>query len=137
MSETTRSAVRPGMADFVPREIVITSRGYETLDGVPRTTIRPMRVEGNRLSTFVESCLVQTGKKQLFEDTEYFEALRQLSAIVRKGTVTPLFARLFADVMVADKEGAGLGLPIFILLSFDAMCESLHLREYRPLTTRK
>ena len=59
-----RAAVHPGQADFPAHALVITSRSEEVLDGVPRSVVQPLRIEGNRLSSFMEAYLVQRGKRR-------------------------------------------------------------------------
>jgi hypothetical protein len=104
VSAAARSAVRPGHADFPAHALVVTSRGEEVLDGVPRSVVQPLRIEGNRLSSFMEAYLVRRGKRQLFDDAEYFEACRRLSLLAGARVITPLLARLYAEQMIARKE---------------------------------
>jgi hypothetical protein len=43
MPEATRKEIRPGHPEFPVNALVVTSRLEEQLDGVPKTTIRPLR----------------------------------------------------------------------------------------------
>ena len=107
LSETgaaDRDAIRPGHAEFPVHALVVTSRRDEPLDGMPKCVVQPLRIEGNRLSTFMEAYLVARGKRPLFTDQEYFEGCRRLSALVGGREVTPLLAKLYAEQMIAGKE---------------------------------
>jgi hypothetical protein len=105
MSEESRKLIRPGQPGFPAAALVVTSRQNEPLDGVPRTTLAPLRIEGNRLSPFLEAYLTKTGNRVLFDDDEFFEACKRLSLMVRDRNVTALLAKLFADQLVARREG--------------------------------
>lgn len=112
LSEATRQVIRPGHPDFPANALIVTSRVEETLDGVPKTVLRPMRIEGNRLSSFLEAYLTQCNKREAFTDSEYFDACSQLSKMVGQRNVTVLLAKLYAEQMIATKDGnAGEHLP--------------------------
>ncbi|MER3433019.1 MAG: PBS lyase [Leptolyngbya sp. ERB_1_1] len=106
LSEETRQQVRPGHPDFPANALIVTSRVEETLDEVPKTTIKPLRIEGNRLSSFLEAYLNQRHKRELFTDPEYFDACSQLSKMVGQRNITVLLAKLYAEQMIAKKEGS-------------------------------
>jgi hypothetical protein len=105
MSEATRREIRPGHPDFPVNALVVTSRMEEPLDGVPKSTIKPLRIEGNRLSSFMEAYLRQRGKRDLFDDPEYFDACRRLSLMVGQRNITVLLAKLYAELLISAKEG--------------------------------
>ncbi|WP_293150251.1 MULTISPECIES: HEAT repeat domain-containing protein [unclassified Microcoleus] len=106
MSEQTRTAIKPGMPDFSVNALLVTSRLQEDLDKVTKTTIKPLRIAGNRLSSFMESYLSQRQKRDLFSsDTEFFDACIQLSTIAGDRNITVLLAKLYADQLIAKKEG--------------------------------
>ncbi|MFW5766349.1 MAG: sister chromatid cohesion protein PDS5 [Coleofasciculus sp.] len=107
MNEDTRRAICPAQPDFPINSLIVTSRFAEKLGGVTKTKIQPMRVAGNRLSSFMEAYLTEQGKRNLFDDAEYFDACRQLSLMVGQRNITVLLARLFAEQMIAAKEGTG------------------------------
>ena len=90
MTEVDRNKLRPGSAEFAARALVITSRLEEKLAGVDFTLIKPMRVQGDHLSTFMDAYLVQRNKKDLFTDEEYFHDLGTLSKMVREREITVL-----------------------------------------------
>lgn len=109
MSEATRQEIRPGHPDFPANALVVTSRVEESLDGVPKTAAKPLRIEGNRLSSFLEAYLTQRQKRELFTDPEYFDACGQLSRMVGQRNITVLLAKLYAEQLIASKEGLGEG----------------------------
>jgi HEAT repeat protein len=103
LSENTRQVIRPGHPDFPANALIVTSRIEETLDNVPKTVMKPLRIEGNRLSSFLEAYLTQCQKRELFTDPEYFDACSQLSKMVGQRYVTVLLAKLYAEQMIALK----------------------------------
>lgn len=105
MSPESRAAIRPGHPDFPANALIVTSRTEESLDRVPKTVIKPLRIEGNRLSSFLEAYLVKCQKRELFTDAEYFDACSQLSKMVGQRNVTVLLAKLYAEQMIAIKSG--------------------------------
>jgi HEAT repeat protein len=106
LSDETRQQIRPGHPDFPANALIVTSRVEETLDEVPKTTVKPLRIEGNRLSSFLEAYLMQRGKRELFTDPEYFDACSQLSKMVGHRNITVLLAKLYAEQMIAKKDGS-------------------------------
>jgi HEAT repeat protein len=109
MSEATRKAIRPELPDFCVNALVITSRTEETLGKVTKTTLKPLRIEGNRLSSFMEAYLTQRGKRDRFTDTEFFDACSRLSTMVGTRNITVLLAKLYAEQLIAAKEGTLVG----------------------------
>ena len=105
MSEQTRTAIKPEMPDFSVNALLVTSRLEEPLGRVTKTAIKPLRIAGNRLSSFMESYLSQRQKRDLFSDEEFFDSCKQLSIIVGDRNITVLLAKLYADQLIAKKEG--------------------------------
>lgn len=104
MPEATRQAIRPGRPEFPANALVVTSRLDERLGGVSPTTVKPLRIQGNRLSSFLEVYLTQRGKRESFDDAEFFEACRRLSLMVGTRDITVLLAKLYAEQMITAKE---------------------------------
>lgn len=112
LGEATRKEIRPGHPDFPASALVITSRNEEFLDGVPRTTLRPLRIESDRISSFMEAYLSHRGKRQIFDDPSYFEICRRLAWMVGQRNITVLLARLYAEQVITNQERkTGDGLP--------------------------
>lgn len=105
LSQETRKAIRPESPAFAANLLLVTSRNEEKLDDASKSAIKPIRIQGDRLSAFMDAYLTQRGKRELFDDPEYFDSCRKLSLIVGKGTTTILLAKLFAEQMIALKEG--------------------------------
>ncbi|MBA3242759.1 MAG: HEAT repeat domain-containing protein [Acidobacteria bacterium] len=106
MSESSRERLLAGITDLPVNAVVATSRTDKPLDGILTTAIKPERVRGNRLATFMETYLTSRGKRDLFDDDEFFEACRRLSLIVGDRDITALLAKLYAEQMIAVKKGA-------------------------------
>ncbi|NEP11231.1 MAG: HEAT repeat domain-containing protein [Symploca sp. SIO2C1] len=104
MSEATRKTIRPELPDFCVNALAIASRTEETLGKVTKTTLQPLRIEGNRLSSFMEAYLRQRGKRDAFTDSEFFDACGRLSVIVGARNITVLLAKLYAEQLIAAKE---------------------------------
>ncbi len=107
LDEATRNELRPIDPEFAANALVVTSRLQEPLDGVTKTVLHPMRIQGNRLSSFMEAYLVRRGKRTLFDDAEFFEGCRKLSVMVGDRDTTVLLAKLYAEQLIKSKEGAG------------------------------
>ncbi|NJP12453.1 MAG: SUMF1/EgtB/PvdO family nonheme iron enzyme [Leptolyngbyaceae cyanobacterium RU_5_1] len=110
LSEQTRTKIRPADREFPIHALIVTSR-------LPEERLRkdvqlePMRVEGNRLSEFINTYLTAKEKRKLFEDEDYFEICRRLSRMVGQRNITVLLARLYTDQTIEQQEGAGGKLP--------------------------
>jgi len=105
LSEGSRKLIRPELPDFPVNALAITSRLEEELGQVTKSTLKPLRIEGNRLSSFVEAYLVYRGKREQFTDVEFFEACRRLSTIVGAKNVTILLAKLYTEQLIGTKNG--------------------------------
>ncbi len=112
VNQAKRKKIQPGDPDFAARALVITSRLEINSAGIDLTIVKPMRVQGDRMSTFMDAYLVQRDRKQLFSDAEYFDYLGKLSRIVGEREVTVLLAKMYAEQMIAAKEAhSGSNLP--------------------------
>ncbi|HXQ36157.1 MAG TPA: hypothetical protein VN843_19235, partial [Anaerolineales bacterium] len=107
LTEHTQKRIQPQLGGFAVHALAVTSRTEKILEGSSKTIIRTLRIEGNRLSSFVERYLQALGKRDLFDDPEYFDACRRLSMMVGERRITVLLAKLYAEQMVAGKEDAG------------------------------
>ncbi|MDX2212225.1 MAG: HEAT repeat domain-containing protein [Oculatellaceae cyanobacterium bins.114] len=107
MSEATQKATRLRDASSPVNALIVTSRTEDILGKeITYTTLKPQRVSGKQLSIFMDAYLTQRGKRDLFNDPEYFDVLRRLSQIVTdERDITVLFAKLYADQMIAVAEG--------------------------------
>ncbi|BAZ49359.1 hypothetical protein NIES4103_19710 [Nostoc sp. NIES-4103] len=103
MNEATRKAIRPDSPDFYVNALVVTSRSEEKLGQVTKTILKPLLIQGNRLSSFMEAYLTQANRRDLFTDPEFFQACSHLSQMVGGRKVTALLAKLYADQLIAFK----------------------------------
>ena len=101
-----RNLVRPDDANWPVNALVLTSRMDEKPAGPDCAVIKPMRIEGNRLSSFMDAYLTRLGKRELFDDREFFDGCAKLSSIVAGRDSTVLFTKIYAEQMIAQKEGA-------------------------------
>lgn len=111
MGEVTRKQVMPESPNFPVKALIVTSRVEEPLGNLTKTILKPLQIEGNRLSQFMDAYLDCRQKRHLFEDEEYFEACRRLSRMVGQRSITVLLARLYIDQMIEQQAGAGGKLP--------------------------
>ena len=111
LNEATRNKLRPLDPEFAANALIVTSRVEEQLDGVTKTTLHPMRIQGNRLSSFMEAYLILCAKRPLFDDAEFFDGCRKLSVMVGDRDATVLLAKLYAEQMIASKDRAEQNMP--------------------------
>lgn len=104
LNQTTREALQPDSPEFPVNGLVVTSRLEEKLGRVNKTTIKPLRIEANKLSSFMEAYLMQLGKRDLFTDSEFFDGCSRLSLMVSQGNITVLFAKLYAEQLIASRQ---------------------------------
>jgi HEAT repeat protein len=105
MSESTRKAIRPVQPDFPANALIVTSRRKEELDQVHKDTIEPLRIDKDRLSPFMGDYLNSKQKRDLFNDHEFLEACSHMKTVVGQRNVTILLGKLYAEHMIARKEG--------------------------------
>ncbi|WP_068513380.1 hypothetical protein [Leptolyngbya sp. O-77] len=96
MGEETRKQITPHLADFPAKALVVTSRLPERLGNLPKTILKPLRIEGKSLSGFMHDYLKARNKRGLFEDQEYLNGCSRLSQKVGQRNITVLLARLYA-----------------------------------------
>ena len=71
MNEITRRTINPDDPAFPVNALVVTSRQRDVLGQVNKLSIKPLRIMGNRLSSFMEAYLAKQGKRDLFTDSEF------------------------------------------------------------------
>jgi HEAT repeat protein len=110
MSQATRDQIRFDAPDFPAAALIVTARTDATLGNLPKHTVEPIRIQGRRLSVFLDAYLNERKTldgfraRELFDDEEYFEACKQLARMAGERDITVLLAKLYADQMVAAKE---------------------------------
>lgn len=105
MNESTRKEIRRVQPDFPASAMIVTSRREEELDRVHKDTIEPLRIDKDRLSPFMGDYLSSRQKRNLFNDEEFLKACSHLKNIVGQRNITPLLGKLYAEHMIARKEG--------------------------------
>lgn len=103
MSVASREELQLGQPDFPINALIVTSRNNESLGSM--STIEPYRIEGNRLSSFMEAYLTFYRQRTGFTDPEFFDHCGRLTRIIGDRKTTPLLIILYARQMIADKEG--------------------------------
>ncbi|MDY3558918.1 HEAT repeat domain-containing protein [Gemmata sp. JC673] len=113
LGRATRERVRPGDPDFPFAALVVTARTDERLGNQPRWVLNPCRIEADKLYKFLTDYLRFKGSEEAFPtQAEFFDACTRLSNLVGKRDITPLLARMFADLMVnASVDGSWDDLP--------------------------
>jgi HEAT repeat protein len=108
MPDAMRQEIRPGQPEFPANALIITSRREERLGGVSPTTVKPLRIQGQWqvLASFLEDYLTARGKRDYFDIAEFFEYCHRLSLMVGTRNITVLLAKLYAELMIAAKEGS-------------------------------
>jgi len=105
MNESTRGAIRPSNPDFSVNALVVTSRFKEKLDDVPKIAVEPCRFNRLGLASFLEKYLLKQNKQNLFTAPEYHDVCRQISLIVGDREITAMLVRMYADLIISQKEG--------------------------------
>jgi formylglycine-generating enzyme required for sulfatase activity len=113
MGAPTRNKIAPHLADFPAKAMVITSRLKEQdrLGSLPKTTLRPLQIESNRLWPFMAAYLRAKGKQDLFDDDEYSSGSDRLRRMTADKSITALLACLYIDHMIREREVGGGILP--------------------------
>lgn len=104
MSETTRKVIRLDSVNCYVNALVITSCFEENLGKVFKSTLKPLRIETNRLPSFMETYLIKCGKRNLFQDADLLTAGSRLSAIVAHRNIPALFIKLYIEQLIVAKE---------------------------------
>ena len=131
LSDSTRKNILHGIAEISVNAVIFTSRIEEELGKLNRTLVKPTKIKGNQLSSFVERYLSSLGKRDLFEDDVFFEGCRLLSSLVNDRDITALLAKLFVEQMVAQKENVSIdnlpdNIPELMLKNIDILHSATH-----------
>jgi HEAT repeat protein len=108
MSPATREQIRPELPGFPVNALIVTSRMEESLGGVNKTILQPMRVERDRLLPFIQAYITQRGKQDIFKDQELVDVRDRLLMIAGKRDVTVLWAKLFIEQIIAVKTSGNI-----------------------------
>jgi hypothetical protein len=89
----------------------VTSRLEETLGGLPKTVLKPLKIDSGRLLPFMSAYLEAKGKQDLFEDFHYLKGCDRLNEMVKGRSITVLLARLYLEHMIEARERTDTILP--------------------------
>jgi hypothetical protein len=104
-SNATQSELLRGAQEVPASAVVFTSRGDVEVGG-SKTVIRPQRIQGNSVSSFLHGYLDLTRQRSVFnDDEEFFRICKDLSALTKNRDITPLLAKMYAEYAVARKQG--------------------------------
>jgi HEAT repeat protein len=115
LNPTTRAAIQPDSPDFAVNALIVTSRIEEKLGRVNKTTVKPLRLENNKLSSFMEAYLMQRGQRDKFTDAEFFAICTRLSQMVGQGQITVLLAKLYAEQAISQPGNVPTTVPDLML----------------------
>ena len=105
MGEETRRQIRPESPEFPANATIVTSRLCEKLGEEIVTCLKPERIEGDRIASFVNDYLRAKDKRHILaDDDDYFDVCKRLSRMVDRRPVTVLLAKLYADELIAARD---------------------------------
>ncbi|MEM6251322.1 MAG: SUMF1/EgtB/PvdO family nonheme iron enzyme [Cyanobacteria bacterium P01_D01_bin.156] len=111
MGVTTRNQIKPNLADFPAKALIVTSRLEEKFKGILQTVLKPLRIDSDRLLPFMSAYLEAKGKQNLFKDFHYSKGCDRLSEMVKGRNITVLLVRLYLEHMIEARERTGTILP--------------------------
>jgi HEAT repeat protein len=104
MPTATREAIQPDLPDFPANALIVTSRNEESLGRSHQAAIKPLRIESNKLSSFMEAYLMKEGQRDRLNDTEFFAACERLSLMIGPRPITVLLAKLYAKLLIRELQ---------------------------------
>lgn len=88
-----------------PASLIVTSRRDESLGAGRQTRLVPVRIAAEQISPFMHNYLVQRKRREQFTDNEFLDACTTLSRLLRGRDITPLFVKLYAEVLIGNRAG--------------------------------
>ncbi|MFN6565630.1 SUMF1/EgtB/PvdO family nonheme iron enzyme [Dendronalium sp. ChiSLP03b] len=108
MEKASHDKILFSLAEFpIINALVVTSRLEEELRGMSKFILKPMRVEGERISEFLGEYLKLRARRDRFDDEEFLNACLRLNRMVGQRNITILLAKLYAEQMIATQEETG------------------------------
>ncbi|MBD2043655.1 HEAT repeat domain-containing protein [Microcoleus sp. FACHB-672] len=110
MTEATQKQIDPDSSEFPINALVVTSRLKSSLGKAGKTTIKPQKIQGAELSAFMQKYLDKLGKSSLLNGQGFHYFCGDFAKLLeeterQQRSTTVLFARLYADLVIASKEG--------------------------------
>jgi hypothetical protein len=102
--EVTRRALMPSRPGFPVKVCVVTSRHREPLGGIGHAVLTNKRIEGAAILSFLERYLARrhadsgSGSRLMRRCAELFD-------LVGDQEITPLFATMYAEIMIGEDSG--------------------------------
>ncbi len=93
--------MRPGMPSFDINALIVTARKKSRLEGVSKDLLQPQRLDPAALVRFLGDYLRR--RLEVVEAVQYMEAATELQRMVGESRVPILFAKLLAELFVAQK----------------------------------
>jgi HEAT repeat protein len=104
LSESTRALIHPEDPSFPANALIVTSRVRESLGGAIKTTLEPLRVDGQRIAVFLDEYLKEKGHRDLFSRYEFFQACGRFSLLTGESPTTVLLLKMYATLMLGQKR---------------------------------
>ncbi|WP_163833979.1 HEAT repeat domain-containing protein [Spartinivicinus ruber] len=132
----------PEIHTFSINALIITSRNEENLGGCIKSVIKPLRVSGNHLSSFMEAYLVKRQKRNLFDDSTFFKYCSKLSSIISNREITVMLVKLYAELIISKVESnceAQLpeSIPDLMLSYLNNLNKNIHKKKLDDLTVHR
>ncbi|QLE53909.1 formylglycine-generating enzyme family protein (plasmid) [Nostoc sp. C057] len=105
MEKSTRDKILAALNENPFIALVFTSRVVGELQNLTKSILKPMRVEGKRISEFLGEYLKLRDFRNKFDDEEFYNACSRLNRMVGQREITIMLAKLYADQMIATKQG--------------------------------
>ncbi|MBZ4397226.1 hypothetical protein [Myxococcus sp. AS-1-15] len=106
LPDSTRQQLMFSVPDLPISAFLLTSRREETWPGTSKTRLRPMSISGNFVAAFLEAYLTRRAVRHLFNDEDFFDVCRGLSALTRGRDMTPLLGRMYAEYVLSRKKAS-------------------------------
>jgi len=90
--------VDPSNPGYFINSMIVTSRKPSTLS-IPIVDVQPVRISGENLASFLDSYLSLIGKRDIYNDSEFFRICTKLSSIVGNRDFPIVIAKMYADMI--------------------------------------
>ncbi|MHC5746725.1 MAG: NACHT domain-containing protein [Nostoc sp.] len=96
MEKSTRDKILAALNENPFITLVFTSRVVGELQNLTKSILKPMRVEGKRISEFLGEYLKLRDFRNKFDDEEFYNACSRLNRMVGQREITIMLAKLYA-----------------------------------------
>lgn len=141
LNAATQDTTQPGDSALPLHALLVTSRVEEPLNDVPKLTLTTALLKGENITNFLGDYFKQCGKRDLFTDEAFHGGIYRFTVLVGNREITALFARLYAQHMIAFQEKAVTEHPQNIPDLMEAyvaeMCRRVENTAYTPEDIQK